>query len=191
MRKLTLSALALAVVMAAPAYATDYLISVNITLIRTGRIFKFVSRPGPFSIPSPGGDDDPTIEGGSVTAADTGNLLNQNTYLLPALNWGVIGSGGFKYRGTGTPGDPCKVVIAKPNVLKGVCKGSDITITTPLAGPAAATLRLGTGTTRYCMECGGTIKKNDTRLFKAKSCPPPGSCTVSPSGAFLDDTSPF
>ena len=194
MRKLMLSALALAAIMSAvPAHAVDFPVPTQITLIKTGRIIKFLARPGPFTIPSAGGDDDPTIEGGSITVADTGNLLNQNTYLLPSSGWVVLtGSNpGFKYRGTETPGDPCTRVLVRANKILGICKGSDVTFVTPLAGPAAATLRLGTATHRYCFECGGTVKKNDGTAFKAKLCPPPGSCAVSPSGAFLDESSPF
>lgn len=192
MRKLMFSTLALAaVMMAVPAHAVDFPIPTRVTLIRTSKIAKFVATTGPFTLPTPGGDDDPTIEGGSVTVADTGNLTNQNTYALPLTGWIILGSGGYKYRGAGSLTDPCKKVLVKSNRIVGVCKGAGVTITTPLAGPAAATLRLGTGTHRYCMECGGTVVKNDTRAFKAKLCPPPGSCAVSPSGAFLDESSPF
>ena len=99
------------------------------------------------------------------------------------------GSKGYKYKGAGSLADPCKVVLIKSNLVKAVCKSTG-TLVGPVNGTMAGQVKAGTGT-RYCSECGGQVLKNQTGLFKAKQCPPPGSCYASPSGAFLSDSDLF
>jgi hypothetical protein len=180
MHKFGFGTVVLALVLAAPAYSTDNMIPVRVTLIKTGISFKFVSKQAtPFPLPAP--SDDPTAAGGSLTVFDTDNPVNTNTYPLPMGNWLALGNPpgalGFKYKGTGVPGDPCKTVLIKPTVIKGVCKGSDITLATPLAATSslAGALTIGTGT-RYCIACEGDWIKNLTGIFKSINCPAPPLC---------------
>jgi hypothetical protein len=189
MRKTILCALALAITAAGPAHSADVTIPLTITLIKsTTPIFKFVGKGNPIPFPLPPGTDDPTLGGGTLVFDDTGAPGNSATFTLPAAGWTGLGnpagSKGFKYKGAGTPGDPCKVVLVKTNVIKAVCKSAG-SFTGPASGTVAVTLSLGVTPTRYCAECGGTTLKNQAGLFKAKNCPAPPSCTGSPSGAFL------
>jgi hypothetical protein len=165
--------------------ATETEIPLNITIVKPGTpMAKFVSKPGLSSL-----NGNPTVLGATLRLKDTGNALNTNTYNLPQANWKGLGnppgSKGFKYSGAGASGDPCKVVIIKTNVIKAVCKGPDITLSTPIAGTEAIRLRITATGDDYCAEAGGTVLKNDPTLFKAKTAPEPVDC-ASPSGAFLD-----
>jgi hypothetical protein len=167
------------------AFAVDEEIPLNITIVKPSTpMAKFVSKPGLSSL-----NGNPTVLGATLRLKDTGNALNTNTYNLPQANWKGLGnppgSKGFKYKGTKTAGDPCVVVIIKTNVIKAVCKGADITLTTPFAGTEAIRLRITATGDDYCAEAGGTVLKNDPTQFKAKTVPPPADC-ASPSGAFLD-----
>ena len=85
------------------------------------------------------------------------------------------GSNGYKYKGAGTPGDPCKIVILKEKVIKGVCKGSGVTLTPPFAGDVGIVLTVGT-TERYCARFGGDEVRDDATLTKLKNAPAPGAC---------------
>jgi hypothetical protein len=70
--------------------------------------------------------------------------------------------------------------LIKPTVIKGVCKGSAVTLTTPFAGNEGIVLGIPSGTSsaalRYCGELGGTIKKNDNTGLKRTDAPAPATC---------------
>jgi hypothetical protein len=133
--------------------------------------------------------------GGSLEIRDLGYRSNANTYSLPSGGWKGLGnppgSTGYKYKGAGTASDPCKVVLIKTNIVKGVCKGAGVTFDTPVTAPparVAAKFSSGSGTS-YCANFGGTEVRNTATILKRKDAPePPGEC-FSPSGAFLDDSS--
>jgi len=167
--------------------AADNLISGKILIIKSGKLAKVLSK-GTFSLP--GGA--PTITGGSLLVEDQGNPSNSDTYSLPAAGWKGLGnppgSNGYKYKGAGTPTDPCKVVLIKTNIVKAVCKGSGVTVATPVAGAVATNLSAGGDS--YCTEFGGTEVKNTTALVKRKDANAPTAC-ASPSGAFLDGAALF
>ena len=78
-------------------------------------------------------------------------------------------------RGTGAPGDPCKVVLVKEKVIKALCVGSDVTLTPPFVGDVGMILRFGTAD-RYCARFGGDEVKNDAKLTKRKNAPAPAAC---------------
>jgi hypothetical protein len=170
-----------------PARAADQMIPGNICIIKTGKLAKFVST-GSFTLP-----DDPTTGGATMRIKDTGGASPTNTYALPAANWKGLGnpagSKGFKYKGTKTPGDPCLVVMLKTNLVKAVCKGSDVTTATP-AFTGNAAIRIASGPDNVCAEFGGQTVKNSAGNFKRKQAPAPATC-ASPSGAFLDAAAPF
>jgi hypothetical protein len=85
------------------------------------------------------------------------------------------GSTGYKYRGAGTITDPCKLVLVKRKIIKGVCIGSGVTLTPPFTGDVGIILSLGT-TDRYCAQFGGDDVKNDATLTKRKDAPAPEAC---------------
>jgi hypothetical protein len=180
MRKFGFGTVVLTLVLAAPAYSTDNPIPVKVTVVKTGILFRFVSRQAtPFPLPAL--SDDPTAVGGTLTIFDTDVPGNTNTYPLPMENWLALGNPpgavGFKYKGTRLAGDPCRIVLIKPTVVKGTCKGPDVSLATPISanGSLAGTLTIGTGT-RYCIACEGEWKKNLLGIFKSINCPAPPLC---------------
>ena len=167
----------------APSFANDEpdaLIPGKKVLVKPGKIAKVLSK-GTFTFPS--AMNDPTVEGGSIRIFDTiFGGAGDNTYPLAAAGWKGLGnppgSKGFKYKGAGTPADPCKVVLVKDTTIKAVCKGSGVTLTTPFDGDVGVILTLGTDSKRYCATFGGTTQKNDVKLTKRKDALPAGTCAA-------------
>ena len=180
---------ALVAMFATPALAADQLIPGKIMIVKPGTLAKVLAK-GTFVLPA--GADDPTVAGGSLLIRDLGDPMNAVTYSLPSANWKGLGnpagSKGFKYKGTGSLTDPCKVVLIKTKIVKAVCKGAGVTLSTPVsAQPAVVAVNLSSGPgTSYCAEFGGTEIKNTTSLMKRKDATTPPSACSSPSGAFLD-----
>ena len=169
------------------AGAADQTIPGKIHIIKTGKLAKLVAT-GSFTLP-----DDPTSGGASLRIKDMGGASPTNTYNLAAAKWKGLGnpagSKGYKYKGSGTPGDPCLVVMLKTNLVKFVCKGADVTAATPaFTGDSAITIT--SGPDNICAQFGGQTVKNVAGQLKRKGAPAPGAC-ASPSGAFLDDAAPF
>jgi len=146
-------------------------------LVKPSKVVRFVSRDS-FTLPLPG--DNPTTEGGKVRFLDKGGAAGDVTYNLPAGGWKGLGkpagSKGFRYKGTGLPGDPCRRVRVKPKIISAVCKGTEVTLTPPFAGPAGIILSIGSSTTRYCAEFGGSEVRNDATRMKRKNALLPLQC---------------
>jgi hypothetical protein len=173
------AAAAVALLCSGPANAADITIPGKIHIIKEAKLTKMVSKPVVLHpIPAPGGAADPTITGGSVSVFDTvgGDGLSSS---LPSGQWTGLGSPagskGYKYKGAGTIGDPCKVVLVKEKVIKFVCK-DDQDLNPPLDGESGIILSLGAD--NYCTEFGGTTIKNQAGLLKRKDAPAPGGCSV-------------
>jgi hypothetical protein len=66
------------------------------------------------------------------------------------------GSKGFKYKGAGTPTDPCKTVLVKTKIVKAICKGTAVDLDQPVAGVGAVSLVVGSDSKAYCTAFGGT-----------------------------------
>jgi hypothetical protein len=148
----------------------------RIVIIKPGTLAKFVAKPeSAFASPTA----NPTAVGGALRILDTATTAGDDTYGLPAGGWKGLGNPagakGYKYRGAGSVGDPCKVVLVKTNIIKAVCKGSGVTLTPPFSGDVGIVLGLGT-TDRYCGRFGGDEVKNDATLTKRKNAPAPGAC---------------
>ena len=151
----------------------------RITVIKPGVLAKFVAKPmtgDTFTHPIA----NPIAVGGALRIFDLATTAGDDTYNLPAgVGWrGLgtpVGSKGYKYKGAGTMGDPCKLVLVKETVIKGVCKGTGISLTPPFDGDVGIILSLGT-TDRYCAQFGGDEVKNDATLTKWKNAPVPGTC---------------
>lgn len=126
---------------------------------------------GTFAIP-----DSPASA--SLNVFDTLGTAGNNIYDLPVAQWTGLGtpagSKGWKYKGSGSPTDPCAVVLIKSSVIKYVCKGTGVTITLPFAGDLGVVLNVGNQ--RYCAAFGGTTIKTDGNLLKRKDAPPPPAC---------------
>jgi len=158
------------------ARATDTLIPGKIHIIKDTKLTKMVSK-GAFPLPAPGGPEDPTAAGGGLSVFDTDDSMGFST-TLPAGQWmglgSPAGSKGYKYKGAGTPADPCKVVLVKSAVIKFVCKDDQALQPPALSGTSAIVLSLGTD--RYCAEFGGSTIKNVDTLLKRKDATAPMAC---------------
>jgi hypothetical protein len=159
-----------------PARAVDELVPGRVVTIRVGKLVRVVAKPivgGTFTLPG----NSPTGTGGSLDVFDTSGPAGADTYDLPAAGWsalGPAGASGYRYRGEGTPSDPCTMVLVKQRGIKALCKGSGMTLTPPFSGNVGAVLTFGTD--HYCAQFGGIIVKNDDVLTKRKDAPAPAQC---------------
>jgi hypothetical protein len=144
-------------------------------------VAKFVAKPATgdsFALPAVA----PMLSGGSLRIFDLATTAGDNTYALPAnlppYGWKGLGSPsgskGFKYKGAGTQDDPCKVVLVKTAVIKGICRGLGVTLAPPFAGDVGIVLHLAADA--YCARFGGDEVRNDATLTKRKTAPAPGAC---------------
>ena len=158
---------------------TTDLLPGRIIIIKPGTLANFVAKPATgdtFALPA----GNPVTAGGAVRFFDVSATAGDESYALPNSGWKGLGNPagakGYKYTGAGTPADPCKVVLLKEKVIKGVCKGSGITLAPPFAGDVGVVLSIGT-TDRYCAQFDDTDEaQNDATLTKRKNAPAPGAC---------------
>jgi hypothetical protein len=162
--------------------ATD-LLPGRSAIIRSRTLVQFVAKPvtaDTFALPTA----DPVTVGGSLRVFDLGTTAGDDTYALPEgappLGWKGLGtpagSKGYRYRGAGTPNDPCRVVLVRETIIKGTCRGTGVTLTPPFTGDVGIILSLGT-TDRYCAQFDDSDEvRNDATLTKRKSAPAPGAC---------------
>ncbi len=175
----------------------------KVTVVKTAKLAKFVSKAksivpadSTFALPVPGSAQDPTIGGASLSFDDVvsgvpGGSAGAAAFTLDATGWKGLGtppgSKGYKYKGKDDVPDPdpkgtCKVVLLKEKVIKAVCKGPSVTLTTPFEDSVYAAIGLPAGSTgiEYCVEFGtGTgaeLKKNDDKVTKWKDAAAPASC---------------
>jgi hypothetical protein len=151
----------------------------RVTTIRPGTLAKFVAKPATgdaFALPTAAA----VAAGGSLRVFDTAATAGDQTFTLPAIGWislGPGGSNGYKYRGAGSVGDPCKVVLVRARVVKGVCRGAGVMLVPPFTGDVGIVLNIGTGTLySYCARFGGDIGKNDASATTRRNAPAPGAC---------------
>jgi hypothetical protein len=183
-----------ATLVAGTALAADHPIPGKVTVIKAAKLAKFVSKnkpilPALFPTPAPGSLADPTLHGAELRFFDTRlNGAGEFVHGLPANGWTGLGnppgSQGYKYLGS-SAGDPlCKIALIKGKVIKATCKSPAIPLDPPFAGMdggnAGIILGVPSGSTaaaiRYCVEFGGTAKKNDTNTFKRKDAVAPADC---------------
>jgi hypothetical protein len=124
------------------------------------------------------------VTGGTLEVFDTiFGGAGANTYPLTAGTWKGLGDppgvNGWKYKGEGDAGDPCKVVLIKPTIVKGVCKGTAITLSPPFLGDMGVLLAAGDAT--YGARYGGFTIKNSADGFKRKDATAPGNCPAIPT----------
>jgi hypothetical protein len=168
------------------AHADDEPIPAKVGMVKTAKLARFVAKSATaFPLPV-GASEDPRTNGAEIRFFDTAGTGGAFVHALPAAGWRGIGkpagSKGFKYRGK-LAGDPtCKSVLINAKVIRAVCKGAAVTLSTPFAGDDGIILGISSGTAsaalRYCAELGGTTKRNDARLLKRIDAPPPSTCPV-------------
>jgi hypothetical protein len=151
---------------------------------------KPIPKNSTFVIPTPGGAADPTLHGGFVRFFKIGAPGTYPLISLPAAQWTGLGnpagSKGYRYRGLGTTGDPCKKVIVKAKSVKASCKGStsfsSTSYTMPVSPVAGIGWELLVGGDRYCAESSAAtaalFKKNTNLVVKAVKANAPLICPV-------------
>lgn len=169
----------------------DELVPCKIVVVKPNRLAKAVCKPATdttFVLPTFVPID------GSFRIRDLSSVV-QEDFPLTLGTWiglgNPTGSAGYKYKGSGQPGDPCRVVLIKPTVLKAVCRGDDVSLAVPFGGDAAVVFKPEylDGAKRYCARFGGMEVKNDSAVLKRKNAAVPSVC--SPAGAFLDVHAPL
>jgi len=171
--------------------AVEIPITGKVAVTRANKLAKIVSRSQTgFILPTPGSGEDPTIGGAQLQLFDTAALgAGQITLRLDSTGWQGLGkpagSKGYRYRGVDDVLDPepkgtCKSVLLRTKVIKAVCRGTAVRLTTPFTGTEGVLLTLpaATPTSTYCAEFGGTEKRNDTKLTKRITAPAPATCPV-------------
>ena len=94
-------------------------------LIREDRLVRFVATPaaGPFDLPDAG--NAPTGVGAFLWLMDLGTAFEQTYFSLPAANWTRVGNG-YRYVGSRTPSDPCRVVVVRGTAVKALCRSTSL-----------------------------------------------------------------
>jgi hypothetical protein len=190
-KRVCLITVAAALAVSSAAFGADVLIGGKITIVKGQKLSKFVAKSSTgFTLPVAGGLEDPSLHGGEIHMFDrtlnggAGDFLHS----LPSGGWVGVGNPagikGWKYTGS-TVGDLfCKKVMILSKVIKAICKSPSIPLDPPFAGGnnGEEGIILGVPATtasaaiRYCLDFGGTFKKNDTNTFKRKDAPAPGGC---------------
>jgi hypothetical protein len=128
----------------------------------------------------PGVSGNPATSTGATLSIIT--AAGSQCFALPAAGWSGDAVKGFKYKGKLVPGNPAvsatfkqsgSGVFQQKTVLKG--KGGPIN-DLHVANSANVIFNVDGNATHYCTNFGGTISKNDAKLFKAVKAPAPGAC---------------
>jgi hypothetical protein len=165
-----------------PARGADEAMPGKLIIVKPGRLAKFIAKPptgGSFSLPT--GASDPTVGGGELRFFKGDRA---DTFALPVQaaprGWKALGnppgSKGFKYKGAALTTDPCKVVLVKERIVKGVCRGGRIHFDPPVTGDAGILLTVGATPKTYLALWGGDTSSNTATLFKRRNAPPPPAC---------------
>ena len=165
------------------AFALDVPIPAKVGIVKPLKLAKLVAKDANgFPLPLPP-DEDPTVLGAEVQFFDTGGTGGSFAHTLPAAGWIGLGnpqgSKGYKYKGSLAGDATCTTVLIKTKVIKAVCKGSDVTLSTPFSGNDAVVLAIPDAAgpaLQYCAELGGTESRNDEKGLKRTGAAPPGIC---------------
>ncbi len=150
------------------------------------------SRDTKVAVPAKDGLGDPTLHGATLTVYNP-TTTEMDVVPLPSSGWTALGkpagAKGYRYRGAGTAGDPCRrVIVLAGRAVNAVCKGAGLGFTLdeqPSQGGLAVALDLGSDQ-RLCLDFGGRIRKDQdvtqtgsgTGKFLALEAPAPPACAV-------------
>jgi len=183
--------------LSAAAHGADVTIPGKISLVKPAKLAKFLSKsaPGsPFPLPAAGSAEDPTLSGAQLRVFDTEQPgAGEVSFLLDQSGWTALGvsagstAAGYKYKGKDDILDPdpsgtCKIVLLKEKIIKAVCKGSAVALTTPFSASEGIRLGIpaGTASLRYCATFGGDESSNNAALMKRTHAPAPDACAGVP-----------
>jgi hypothetical protein len=154
----------------------------KLILVKPGRLAKFIAKPASgdsFGLPS--GPSAPTGGGGELRffKGDRADVFPLPVQSAP-FGWKGLGSPagskGFKYKGHGSTLDPCKTVLVKSRIVKGICRGGRVRLDPPAVGPVGILLTVGSTPKKYLALYGGTTTSNTAELLKRKDAPAPPVC---------------
>src|SRR5262245_21987120 len=143
---------------------------------RKGERLLIVAR-APIPAPIPGGTDDPRLTGARV---DIGNPITREWARLdaPATGWSVNNVGTlFRFRNASPKerrDEPLTVVIRHGKRIKIVGRALGITLDEPVQQRLAVALT--SGSRRYCLLFGGTLRRDEPGHFVAHGAPVPDGC---------------
>jgi hypothetical protein len=165
------------------ARAADEAMPGKLLLLKPGKLVKFIAKPATgdtFALPS--GGSDPTVGGAELRffKGDRHDNFDLPVQTAP-YGWKGLGnpagSNGFKYKGHGDTLDPCKVVLIKEKIVKGICKGGRVRLDTPIgSAPVGVLLTVGATPMTYLALYGGTDLTNTDTQLKRKDAPAPPAC---------------
>ena len=130
-----------------------------------------------------GSADDPRIAGATLRIVSAAGDVFDDTYVLPAAGWKIIGregeNRGYKYKDAPLANGPVKNAVVKPGKQwKVSAKGAGLGHS--LAGnPDPVDVVVTVGGLTYCQHYGGSTTFKPPRLFAAKAAPS-GSCPSPP-----------
>ena len=186
---MSFSAALLALALASTALASDEpddLVNGKLLVI-TAHTLRFTGKPPvrgeSLDLPNP--TNDPTREGGTLLVTDTGGGAGSETFELPAAQWQRVPPNttrplrGYRYRGTASATDPCRLVLVKRKVVKALCSGPGVSFTPPVTGEMDVVLTIGTDSKRYCASFGGKSVKTRPTMAKRRNALAPAACPAS------------
>ena len=178
---------ALIAVTGAPARAADQPLPGNRLLVldlgSSGSLIQVSKRQTlGLQVPTPGGPDDPTQVGASLTIYNP-STCESATMDMPASNWRKNHGekvAAFKFRNTSAPAGPSEVQIAEVRVdrLKILARASGISLTATTEGSLGSVMTIGSQ--RYCTLFGGIVAHDKPGVFAAHFAPAPDSCPPLP-----------
>lgn len=165
--------------LAPAARADDAPVPGSLLMIKPRESMKFVSKApkeSPFSLPT--APDSPLLSGATLRVFDSSGV-QEFVAELPSGQWtaitGSTGVKGYKYKGAGTPSDPCKQVTIKPKRITAHCLGSAIRFVTTTTEVRGVRLEVGAGLQTYCTQFDGE-DASSAKVFKRKNAPAPTAC---------------
>jgi hypothetical protein len=165
--------------LATPVHGVDETISGGSLALRQGRqkAQLVLVAHAPIVAPLPGTSEDPTLRGAVL---DIGNPATGEWARLvaPASGWSVNALGTvFRFRGPARgPSGIRSLVIRHGRRLRLKASAVGITLDEPAQGGLAVSL--ASGTRRYCMVFGGTVRRDEPGKFAARNAPAPSACPV-------------
>ena len=142
------------------------------------------------AFPEPFGPNDPVLHGASLRIYSTNGDGFDNTYVLPASHWRYIGviesKHGYDYKDFGGVSGPIHYLIlrnGRPSKVEG--RGPQLNFSLE-ADPRPVNIEMRFGNLLHCLSFGGKTYFTPNYKVVGHRAPPPATCPVSPSGAFLD-----
>lgn len=142
----------------------------------------------------PGALDDPTLRGGDLQVFDIGGGSLARFELppqVPPLGWRGLGNPpgakGYRYRGAGSAGDPCKKVVVTATRISASCVGAGVALPVLYGGDRGVILSLGQR--RYCAAYGGEVRGNPQRVYMRADAAAPLACPEPVAGPIVFDAS--